>query len=216
LFYDPAKFDFVPLLEANWASIRDEINRLEEDRYRSWDGQDYKSRIKGWTVMPLYNGLDRQAGRVKTEENCERCPRTMEIIDSIRGVQTAGVSRLAPGGWVKTHRDVGWVLRCHLGLVVPEACGICINGHIRAWREGKCLVMNTSYLHDAWNRSPSDRLVMLIDIDPSSVDVDLNECVETDPPPSRVAAGLQRLHFAARNTADDLRSKLGALRHRIS
>jgi beta-hydroxylase len=216
LFYDTARFPFVELLEANWRSIKEELCQFGDDRYRGWNEGNYSDAPEKWTVLPLYNATDRQVGRVKSEENCERCPRTMAILDSIEGVQTAGVSRFGPHTWVKTHCDPGWVLRCHLGLVIPKGCGICVNGHTRVWREGKCLLINTEYLHDAWNWSGSDRLVMLLDVDPRALPVDLNDCAEIYPPPSRMAAGLQRLHYATRTRYSGVRRQLAGLKRRIA
>lgn len=81
------------------------------------------------------------------------------------GLTTAGFSRLAPGTHIQPH--VGYtsaVLRCHLGLVVPdEGCALRVGEDTRTWAEGRCVVFDDTVEHEAWNRSGSDRIVLLVD-----------------------------------------------------
>jgi ornithine lipid ester-linked acyl 2-hydroxylase len=38
-----------------------------------------------------------------------------------------------------------------------------VAGETRTWIEGKCLVFDDTSVHEAWNKSDSDRLILLLD-----------------------------------------------------
>ena len=59
------------------------------------------------------------------------------------------------------------MLRHHLALMVPEpatASGIRVGGEVRHWEEGKSMVFDDTYEHEAWNDTDSDRVVLFLDI----------------------------------------------------
>ena len=56
-------------------------------------------------------------------------------------------------------------LRCHFPLFVPEESFLRVAGDPRPWEEGKMLVFDDSYEHEAANMSNSEeRVILLIDI----------------------------------------------------
>ena len=57
-----------------------------------------------------------------------------------------------------------FILRSHLGLIVPESCGILVDDEIQIHQEKKWITFDDSKLHFAWNNSNSDRYVLLIDL----------------------------------------------------
>jgi aspartyl/asparaginyl beta-hydroxylase (cupin superfamily) len=73
-------------------------------------------------------------------------------------------SLLGPGGLISPHSDPENIfLTCHLGLIVPEDCGIEVGGELRRWEEGRCVIFDAAFEHHAFNRSPSPRVLLLID-----------------------------------------------------
>jgi aspartate beta-hydroxylase len=73
-------------------------------------------------------------------------------------------SILGPGAKILPHRDFSNVyLTYQLGLSIPPQCAICVGGEERTWKEGKSLIFDTSYEHEAWNDSNSPRLILLVD-----------------------------------------------------
>lgn len=154
MFLDPDGFDFV---RTGWHQIRDEFSALREGRFVDWP--EHHLHGGGWTVFGL------QAFGQRVEENMALCPETARLVSAVPGLTTAGFSRLAPGTHIRPH--VGYtdaVLRCHLGLVVPaEGCALRVGEETRPWEEGRCLVFDDTVEHEAWNRSSSDRIVLLLD-----------------------------------------------------
>ncbi len=104
----------------------------------------------------------------RSEANCRRCPETAKLIDSIPGMVTAFFSILSPGKHIPPHRGP-WrgVLRYHLALKVPEpasASGIRVGGEEAHWEEGKGLLFDDGYTHEAWNGTGDVRVVLFCDV----------------------------------------------------
>eukprot|EP00028_Trichosphaerium_sp_Am-I-7-wt_P004465 CAMPEP_0168534258 /NCGR_PEP_ID=MMETSP0405-20121227/17756_1 /TAXON_ID=498012 /ORGANISM="Trichosphaerium sp, Strain Am-I-7 wt" /LENGTH=153 /DNA_ID=CAMNT_0008560857 /DNA_START=218 /DNA_END=679 /DNA_ORIENTATION=+ len=76
-------------------------------------------------------------------------------------------SVLAPKSHIKPH--VGYyqysekILRAHLGVVVPDGCALKVNQEIQGWEEGKCMVFDDTFTHEAWNKSDKTRAVLMVD-----------------------------------------------------
>src|SRR5947207_1397734 len=156
MYVNPAAYSFTADLEANWLSIRQELLGISRDNFMEWPQKFlYES---GWHVFGLY------ALGKKMNENCAWCPETTRAVERVPGLVTAGFSWMEPGTHIKPH--VGYskaVLRCHLGLVIPNECGLRVGHEIRSWAEGKTLVFDDTTEHEAWNRSSSIRVVLLLD-----------------------------------------------------
>ena len=115
-----------------------------------------------WSVYYLY-----QLGR-KAEENCRRCPQTVEVINSISGLSCTGLiyfSVLTAGTHITPHcGPTNTRLRCHLGLVVPQECRIRVGSETRSWEAGKCLIFDDSFEHEVWNSNQQARIVLVVDV----------------------------------------------------
>ena len=156
MFFDNEKFKFTTTLESNWLLIRQELEQLQRSYFMPWPEKFLYG--KGWDVFGLY-----AFGR-KLRDNCQLCPETTRVIETIPGMITAGFSSLAPGTHIKPH--VGYsksVLRCHLGLIVPDKCALRVGSQIKSWQEGKCFIFDDTTEHEAWNNSNQTRIALLID-----------------------------------------------------
>jgi beta-hydroxylase len=78
-------------------------------------------------------------------------------------------SILDPSKRIPPHRGpYNGVLRLHLGLLVPEpanATGIRIGAEVRHWQEGRALIFDDAYEHEAWNDSERERVVLFVDFE---------------------------------------------------
>jgi len=53
-----------------------------------------------------------------------------------------------------------------MGIVVPPGCTLKVNGVEGTWQEGKCLVFDDTFRHEAWNPSyDTTRIVLMLDIE---------------------------------------------------
>ncbi len=156
MFYETDKFQFIAQLEFNWLLIQQELIQLQPKCFAPWLETSLYN--QGWDVFGLY------AFEQKLDTNCCFCPETTKLVEAIPGMTTAGFSSLAPGTQIAPH--VGYsntVLRCHLGLAVPQDCGIRVGTQIRQWAEGKCLIFDDTVEHEAWNHGDRSRIVLLVD-----------------------------------------------------
>ncbi|HTW84861.1 MAG TPA: aspartyl/asparaginyl beta-hydroxylase domain-containing protein [Candidatus Sulfotelmatobacter sp.] len=160
-WWDASGFSVAKDLERAAPEICRELTALASEHFHS--ETERISRTGAWNVMLL---LER--GRIH-EERCALVPTTMEVLSSSAVIRThAGLayfSRMAPGTAIAPHRGpTNMRLRCHLGISVPLDCGIRVDGITRRWERGKTLVFDDSFVHEAWNSSHEERIVLIVDL----------------------------------------------------
>jgi beta-hydroxylase len=156
MYYNSQDFEFTSDLEANWQSIRQEIEQISSRDFIEWPEKHLYG--KGWDVFGLY------AFGLKLAKNCDLCPKTTKLVESIPGLVTAGFSSLQPGTHIAAHTGYpDGVLRCHLGLIGCDGCSLRVGDETRGWQEGKCLVFDDTTEHEAWHRGDRTRIVLLLD-----------------------------------------------------
>ena len=175
-FFEREEFDWVAGLEAATADIRAELVALVEadadfrpyvendpDRpYRDFHGLNEN---RDWTALYLWRDGER------VEVNAERCPKTMAALDKVPlsaiGRRTPAVlfSRLEPGAHIPPHTGMlNCRLICHLPLIVPDGCWLRVGNETREWEEGKLLIFDDSFEHEAKNPTGELRIILLFDI----------------------------------------------------
>jgi aspartate beta-hydroxylase len=161
-WHDPQHFPLARYLEAHYTAIRDEIVALESSRFhRESEGI---QRSGDWDVAFLY-----ERGR-RRDEVCDACPVTTRGIESYSAMRTiAGliyVSRMRGSTHIRAHHGpTNLRVRCHLAIKVPAGdCAIRVGDETRHWQEGKCLVFDDYFEHEAWNRTEEDRIVLIVDM----------------------------------------------------
>lgn len=166
--YEHGTFPWVADLESHWQDIRGELQTVLKyrsvlPRFQDISPDQYRiSPDDQWHTFFLYGfGM-------KSDLNAKLCPKTVAILERLPGLQTAFFSILAPGKHVPRHKGVTKsMLRCHLGLVVPENaenCWMDVNGVRCVWENGKAFVFDDTYPHEVWNNTDEERVVMLIDV----------------------------------------------------
>lgn len=105
------------------------------------------------------------------EENCQRCPRTLEALAVVPQPKVPGrmpaamYSVLKAGTRIPPHTGVANVrLVAHLPLIVPPDCGFRVGNQTRAWRPGEAWVFDDTIEHEAWNLSDRDRVILIFDV----------------------------------------------------
>jgi ornithine lipid ester-linked acyl 2-hydroxylase len=167
-FLPTETFDWVPGLEAEWKTIRVELDDVLSYRDELPNFQDISidqasiTDDDGWKTYFFF------AYGFRSEANCARCPQTAALLDAIPGLTTAFFSILAPGKKIPEHRGP-WrgVLRYHLALKVPEpadATGISVGGQTAHWEEGRSLLFDDGFEHHAWNDTDGVRVVLFVDV----------------------------------------------------
>src|SRR5580704_11683873 len=167
-FFPNDRFSWIGEVEANWETIREELERVLEDREALPNFQDIsKDQIEitdddRWKTFFLYGyGFEAKLG-------VEMCPKTAELMRRIPGMTTAMFSILSPRKHILDHRGpYKGVLRYHLGLIVPEdaeACRIRVGDDVRHWREGVSMIFDDTFNHEVWNDTDETRVVLFVDV----------------------------------------------------
>ncbi len=161
-WYDPSDFPLVTYLEAHFEEVRGELLALDPARFHI---ESERIRRSGdWDVLFLY-----ERGR-RHDDVCIACPVTMRGIEGHDTMRTAAgliyVSRMRAGTHIHPHRGpTNLRLRCHLGITIPEGdCAIRVADDTRRWAEGRCLVFDDYFEHEAWNHTDEDRIVLIVDV----------------------------------------------------
>jgi aspartyl/asparaginyl beta-hydroxylase (cupin superfamily) len=165
--YDNADFPWVAPVEAEWRRIRCELDRVMVRSRELPNIQDITkdavsiTHDSGWKIFVL------TAYGIESPPNIALCPETWRIVSKIPGLKTAMFSVFEPGKRLPPHRGpYNGVLRLHLGLIVPEPrerLGIRVGSEPCEWEEGRVLVFDDSYEHEAWNETGSPRVVLFVD-----------------------------------------------------
>ena len=161
-------FTWIPELEANWKTIRAELDQVLGHRDGLPNFQDISldqasiTRDDAWKTYFFFGyGF-------RSDANCARCPDTAALLDGVPGLTTAFFSILSPHRRIGEHRGP-WrgVLRYHLALQVPEPrheAGISVGGEVAHWDEGHSLLFDDGYRHHAWNDTDGVRVVLFVDV----------------------------------------------------
>jgi aspartyl/asparaginyl beta-hydroxylase (cupin superfamily) len=167
-FFETEDFPWVASIEAQWKSIRKELDVLMEHREEIPNFQDISKAQKALTEGDQWKTFIFYSLGNKNKENCERCPETVRLLHSIPGMNGAMFSILAPRKHLAPHRGpYKGLLRYHLGLIIPGPEGnsrIRVGSDVRCWKEGKSLIFDDSHEHEVWNDVDSHRVVLFVDI----------------------------------------------------
>ncbi len=160
-FWNSHDFPLAMELESLGAAIADEYRRIPREAFH--EESESVRRVGGWDVFLLF-----ERGK-KRLERCELVPVTTALVERHASILTMNglvyFSRLGAQTAIAKHRGpTNLRLRCHLGIDVPEDCGIKVGDETRAWEEGKCLIFDDSLPHEAWNRSSQERVVLIVDL----------------------------------------------------
>jgi beta-hydroxylase len=166
-FYDSHQFSWVADLESRWVTIRQELEEVLNYRDDLPNFQDISQEQYSITKDNQWKTYFFYAYGVKAEKNCESCPETARLVEKISGMKTAFFSILLPHKHIPEHRGpYKGVLRYHLGLIVPqpqENCRIRVGNDVGYWKEGKSLIFDDTFQHEAWNDTDGVRVVLFID-----------------------------------------------------
>lgn len=177
MFFERADFPWADAVEAATADVRAEMLTVLESgeglapyvdhEPGSREAETWRSinRSKNWSSFHLF-----RHGR-RIEENCDRCPRTTALVESLDLHRIAGFgpevmfSVLRPHTRIPPHHGpVNGRVVVHLPLVVPANCGaLRVGDQERAWEEGKLLAFDDAFRHEAWNDSDETRVVLIFD-----------------------------------------------------
>ncbi|HVJ88918.1 MAG TPA: aspartyl/asparaginyl beta-hydroxylase domain-containing protein [Labilithrix sp.] len=154
-------------LEQNFEPLRAEaLSELNEGRFRPYGVYDGEPAIVldgspvGWDELRLWDEFKPTTAVLRLPVAARV---TRSIVEHCSLVNAISFLAMQPGTRLPPHSDrANWLVSTHLGLVVPEGCGIRVGGETRTWPVGKCISFDNSYEHSAWNDSDSVRVIFAV------------------------------------------------------
>ena len=152
-------------LESLSPMIRSEIDTAIERQVDALAPYEHYLMVKkDWRALYLHRDGAYQ------EQNRDICPSAWnfmkeELGDWLCPLLEMHFSVLEPGAVIAPHCDLwNFSVNLHLAVDIPGNCGITVANETRTWEEGKCLLFDYSYLHNAWNHSDRRRVCLLVDL----------------------------------------------------
>lgn len=102
-------------------------------------------------------------------------PKLLEAVKNVRKLKNVSFS-LLPANTTRHMHDIHNkdLFRAHIPIKLPnnrDECGICVEKECRTWNYGDFLLLNENLMHQVWNKSETDRIILLIDVQK----VDINQ-----------------------------------------
>jgi aspartyl/asparaginyl beta-hydroxylase (cupin superfamily) len=185
MFYESTELPWIDRLERHHAVIKEELLGVLDGGF-GWrpytiaEAPDYvvkahdqmarvapgsadnASALSDWNMYYFY------FSGTRIDENCERCPKTTALLESIPRRYPLGsalFSVLNPETNIAPHfGPLNGVLRVLFGVVVPPSSYLRVGTQICEFRERKALVFDDSFEHQVSNVSSEPRVVLWCDI----------------------------------------------------
>jgi aspartyl/asparaginyl beta-hydroxylase (cupin superfamily) len=167
-WHDP--YEHLPLLplvhalEALHAEIKEEALRALASGTGLRRYEHYRIRDDRWNAIYLFRD------GAPVQESRQLVPATYRFMEERLGEWLCPLlemhfSVLSPQTRIPPHCDLwNFTINLHLAVSIPEHCAIRVGNETREWTEGRCLLFDYSYRHQAWNDSDRPRICLLMDL----------------------------------------------------
>lgn len=173
-WWEREEIDWIKDLEASFPVIREELEALREQRgFQPYRSPAYANKNQPedkigslgtdsgeWNVFYLY------LHDIPFEDNLKKVPRTVEILNKVipRNYHHCFFSAVTPDTHITPHNGpTGKKLRVHLPLVGTEGAKMRVGDETRELEQGKCIIFDDSFNHEAWHHGPLTRINLIID-----------------------------------------------------
>jgi len=168
-YHNIEDFKWAQQLEENYLAIREELlenlkapDELEAKGNNIWSAaltEDAKAYGPDWKTLVL------QDRGTWDPVNSQIFPKTVQLLKEFNvPCCEAFFAKQSPDTGIKPHSDgCNFVLTSHLALVAPpQKSWIEVGGERAYWEDGKCLIFDTSLLHNTRNDGDIDRYVLML------------------------------------------------------
>lgn len=154
-------------LEARHAAIKAELETAWAVRREAFtDYEHYLARQDDWKALYLFRdgGLVDEAQY--TVPTAYRALKELAVdTGTICPLLESHFSTLLRGAAIAPHCDLwNFSINLHLAVDIPDGCSLTVAGETRWWQEGKCLLFDYSFEHEARNDGARPRTCLLVDL----------------------------------------------------
>lgn len=170
-WHDPYAYaELLPVvrgLEEAHAAIKAEHEASWRERRQAFgDYEHYMVRQENWQALYLY----RDGAMVESSRAV--APTAYDVLREhavepgiICPLLESHFSTLLPGASIQPHCDLwNFSINLHLAIDIPEGAAIRVAEETRTWDEGRCLLFDYSFEHEAWNHGDRTRTCLLVDL----------------------------------------------------
>jgi beta-hydroxylase len=165
-FYPSSAFPRLKILESKFDEIREELlaaldNVLIDQWLVAFPDYVKSDEKKAWKTFTFL------FFQMKSDHHRKLCPKTAAILDELPEIISCDFSVMKAKTHILPHKGYSkMVLRCHLPLIIPdtERCALRVGDETHHWEEGKLVIFDDSFDHEAWNHSDALRAVLMFDI----------------------------------------------------
>ena len=136
---------------------------------------------------------------IKNAPMLEQIPNTWRLLQEVPNLVSAVLLKLDGNTHIEAHEGyTPDVLRCHLGLVVPESsqCVLRVADERRSWHQRQWLIFDDYLEHEVWHNGVQSRVVLLVDAIRPGLDLTPRQAAErffTRAPGTRFDADLEKM-----------------------
>ncbi len=104
----------------------------------------------------------------KPKNISKKFPKLMEALANVKRLKNVTFS-LLPANTTRHMHNIHNkdLFRAHIPIILPEnvgECGICVEKECRTWEYDDFLLLDENLMHQVWNNSNTDRIILLIDV----------------------------------------------------
>ncbi|WP_240330678.1 aspartyl/asparaginyl beta-hydroxylase domain-containing protein [Sphingorhabdus sp. Alg239-R122] len=174
-FYEREEFSWIADMEAQIPALQHELQGVlqQKDEFAPYVKINPERPLPNNALLndPSWGAYYFWENGVQVEEHAEQCPVTMEALTQPplpiikERSPIALYSLLKPGTHIKPHHGVlNTRLICHIPLITHDKCALRVGSETRRWEDGKALIFDDSFEHEAWNRGDSTRIILLFEV----------------------------------------------------
>lgn len=173
-FWEPEEFPWVQELIKNFDVIQNELLILRNGKgFQPYKSPKYASDIEtedklgsyahdkgSWNVFYLF------LHDLKFEENCKKCPKTVEIIQKLvpRQYFHAFFSAVTPETHIIAHNGpTNRKLRLHFPLLNVEGSKLRAGSETKHFKLGEPIIFDDSFNHESWHNGDKTRINLILD-----------------------------------------------------
>ncbi len=156
------EFPWSKEFQASFKEIKSELYRyLKEHRPEAYFNQSMVNQKNSWKTISL------KWWGIEFYKRQKYFPLTSAILHRYPEVLSLSFNSLEQGGSILPHcGDTNGIYRCHFGIEIPGGLpevGFKVKEELRNWKEGEWLFFMDAYVHEAFNHSQKERIIMVVD-----------------------------------------------------
>jgi aspartyl/asparaginyl beta-hydroxylase (cupin superfamily) len=169
----PETREVARVLREAWPRMREEFlaHATARERFEPYAPPEEVERyhVSGLRGPEEWTGLFFSRNGIRYEESYRDLKETARVLaqlePSLLVQHESFFSVLSPGAALRPHCDAtNAKLSVHLGVLIPERCGIKVGGIAKRWVEGETYLFDETWEHEAWNHDQTPRVCFLTDI----------------------------------------------------